>query len=91
MSFARSTGLEVRVVSCHCLSMSCSLPRAAEVVRQNPGVRFMVDHCGLPYQRDDGTMKTWREGKTVHAKCWNAIKNSAVVPRQVCVLIIVFA
>ena len=23
----------------------------------------MVDHCGLPYERDKETMKLWREGK----------------------------
>lgn len=22
----------------------------------------MVDHCGLPYLRDDSTMKLWKEG-----------------------------
>ena len=37
--------------------------RAAEVTRQFPDVMFMVDHCGLPYERDSATMKVWREGK----------------------------
>lgn len=37
--------------------------RAAEVTRQFPGVMFMVNHCGLPYERDSNTMKLWRDGK----------------------------
>jgi predicted TIM-barrel fold metal-dependent hydrolase len=36
--------------------------RAAEVTRQFPGVKFMVNHCGLPYERDPDTMKIWRGG-----------------------------
>jgi predicted TIM-barrel fold metal-dependent hydrolase len=32
-----------------------------------PGVMFMVNHCGLPYERDTQTMKIWREGsRTTH-------------------------
>ena len=38
------------------------MQRSADVVRQFPGVMFMVDHCGLPYERDDETMKLWRDG-----------------------------
>ena len=36
--------------------------RAAEAVRSVPNVKIMVDHCGLPYERDDATMRVWREG-----------------------------
>jgi len=38
--------------------------RAAEAVRSVPNVRIMVDHCGLPYERDETTMRVWREGLT---------------------------
>ena len=37
-------------------------PRAAEAARSVPNVKIMVDHCGLPYERDDATMRVWREG-----------------------------
>ena len=30
-----------------------------------PGVMFMVNHCGLPYERDTQTMKIWREGSRI--------------------------
>ena len=33
------------------------------MVGQFPKVWFMVDHCGLPYDRDEATMKLWREGE----------------------------
>ena len=36
--------------------------RAAEAVRSVPNVKIMVDHCGLPYERDDATMRVWKEG-----------------------------
>ena len=39
------------------------LSRAAAVARQFPRVMFMVDHCGLPYERDAVTMKLWRSGE----------------------------
>eukprot|EP00731_Ephydatia_muelleri_P033619 Em0034g1a len=35
---------------------------AVEAVRQNPGVQFILNHCGLPYERDEHTMRVWREG-----------------------------
>ena len=41
-------------------SISC---RAADVVKQYPNAMVMVDHCGLPYVRDEPTMKLWREGR----------------------------
>ena len=37
--------------------------RSAEVIRQYPNVMIMVDHCGIPYERDEANMKLWREGK----------------------------
>ena len=38
------------------------MKRSAEVAKTFPGVMFMVDHCGLPYERDEAKMKEWREG-----------------------------
>ncbi len=38
------------------------LCRAAEVVRDHPGVMVMVDHCGTPYEKDPESMRVWREG-----------------------------
>ena len=38
------------------------MQRSADVVRQFPGVQFMVEHCGMPYDRDEETMKVWRQG-----------------------------
>lgn len=40
------------------------MKRSAEVAKKFPGVMFMVDHCGLPYERDEVKMKEWREGLT---------------------------
>ena len=37
--------------------------RAAEVTRQFPSVKFMLNHCGLwPLMNDEASMKLWREG-----------------------------
>ena len=36
--------------------------RAAEVVKQYPNVMVMVDHCGLPYEKDEASTKLWKEG-----------------------------
>ena len=30
----------------------------------------MVDHCGLPYERDEATMKLWREGEWQPLDLW---------------------
>ena len=38
------------------------LKRSAVVTKRFPGIMFMVDHCGLPYERDDDTMAERREG-----------------------------
>ena len=32
------------------------------MVKNHPGVRVMVDHCGIPYERDADSMTVWREG-----------------------------
>ena len=36
--------------------------RAAEVVKQYPNVMVMLEHCGLPYEKDEPSMKLWKEG-----------------------------
>ncbi len=38
------------------------LKRSAVVTKRFPGIMFMVDHCGIPYERDDDTMAERREG-----------------------------
>jgi predicted TIM-barrel fold metal-dependent hydrolase len=48
--------------------LPAQMQRAAEVTRMFPGVMFMVNHCGLPYERDTQTMKIWREGLTELAR-----------------------
>lgn len=46
---------------------ACACPvtpyRAAEVVTQFPKLMFMLEHCGLPMQRDQAAMKLWKEGR----------------------------
>ena len=37
--------------------------RASEVARTNPSVNFVVDHCGIPFERDEAKMRQWREGE----------------------------
>lgn len=37
--------------------------RASEVARANPTVDFVVDHCGIPFERDERNMRLWREGQ----------------------------
>ena len=38
------------------------MKRSAQVATKYPNVMFMVDHCGLPYERDQAKMTEWREG-----------------------------
>jgi predicted TIM-barrel fold metal-dependent hydrolase len=42
------------------------MKRAAEVVSKYPKVWFMVDHCGIPYEKDDVSMTIWREGTIIY-------------------------
>lgn len=44
--------------------LPAQMHRAAEVARQFPNVKFMMQHCCLPYVRDEDSMKLWREGLT---------------------------
>lgn len=39
--------------------------RASEVARTNSSVNFVVDHCGIPFERDEASMRQWREGQWV--------------------------
>lgn len=56
---------------CHWSGKGSSLPhthstcRSAEVIRQYPNVMVMVNHCGIPYERDEANMKLWREGEVL--------------------------
>ena len=42
------------------------LPRqmatAYEVVKKFPNMQFILDHCGLPYEKEDEAKKLWKEG-----------------------------
>ena len=42
--------------------LPAQMKRAADVVSKFPNIWFMVDHCGIPYERDEKSMITWREG-----------------------------
>lgn len=51
--------------------------RAAEVVKQYPNIVVMVNHCGLPYEKDEANMKLWKEGMTMFVlerKCVHNIR-----------------
>lgn len=47
--------------------------RGAEVAKKYPNITFIVDHCGLPYERDDAAMATWKEGLAALASCPNTV------------------
>ncbi|XP_064404857.1 uncharacterized protein y4mH-like isoform X1 [Halichondria panicea] len=47
------------------------MKRAAAVVRDHPRVMVMVNHCGVPYERDPESMRVWREGLQELSKCSN--------------------
>ena len=47
--------------------------RASEVARTNPSVNFVVDHCGIPFERDEAKMRQWREGMAQLASCPNVV------------------
>ena len=36
--------------------------RAVDVVRQYPKVSFILDHLGLPFERDSDSLAKWKEG-----------------------------
>ncbi len=42
------------------------------MVRDHPGVRVMVDHCGFPIQTDDpAAIKLWKEGTLQNYCYWH--------------------
>ncbi len=46
---------------------------AAALAARNPGTTFCVDHCGLPYQRDDAYFAMWHDGIRELATAPNAV------------------
>ena len=38
------------------------MKRSVGVVKRFPGIMFMLDHCGIPYERDEEKMAERREG-----------------------------
>ncbi len=36
------------------------------MVRDHPGVRVMVDHCGFPIHTDPASMRHWKEGECMN-------------------------
>ena len=67
--------------------MPCALSfRAVEAVRQNPGVQFILNHCGLPYERDEHTMRVWREGEPLVGIIWNARRKDVTIRIKHCVV-----
>lgn len=53
------------------------MSRAREVARGNSSVNFVVDHCGIPFERDEASMRQWREGQWVH--CYRRGRQSMFV------------
>ena len=44
----------------HCLPRQ--MAAAYEVVKKFPNLQFILDHCGLPYEKDDVSKKLWKQG-----------------------------
>ena len=45
--------------------------RAYDVIKANPTVPVVVDHCGVMFERDEATMKLWRDGMAMFASLPN--------------------
>lgn len=43
--------------------VSYQMERASQVIRMNPNIQFIVDHNGLPVDRDEEGVRLWKEGK----------------------------
>ena len=57
------------------------MQRSADLIRKFPHVPVMVEHCGVPYERDESSMKVWRQGMTELSTCPNTYcKISGVFP-----------
>ncbi|XP_065839080.1 uncharacterized protein y4mH-like [Oscarella lobularis] len=38
------------------------MERASRVIGNHPNIQFIIDHNGLPYDKDEETVKAWQEG-----------------------------
>ena len=45
--------------------------RAYDVIKGHPAVPVVVDHCGVLFERDEATMKLWRDGMAMFASLPN--------------------
>ena len=50
----------------HCLPRQ--MTAAYEVVKKFPNLQFILDHCGLPYEKDEANKKLWTQGISVTTK-----------------------
>ena len=39
------------------------MERASRVIGNHPNIQFIIDHNGLPYDKDEETVKAWQEGR----------------------------
>lgn len=53
----------------HCLPRQ--MTAAYEVVKKFPNLQFILDHCGLPYEKDEASKKLWTQGMTQLGSCDN--------------------
>lgn len=44
----------------HCLPRQ--MATAYEVVRKYNNLQFILNHCGLPYEKDEASKKLWKQG-----------------------------
>ena len=56
------------------------LKRAADVVKHFPKVMFMINHCGIPYDKDSETTKIWNDGSNIHIVSGVTITHSLSPP-----------
>ncbi|KAI6658981.1 hypothetical protein LOD99_14657 [Oopsacas minuta] len=62
------------------------LPRqylqAYDVIKANPTINVVINHCGVMYERDEATMKLWRDGLAMLASlpnCFMKLSGLAMV------------
>ena len=46
--------------------------RAYDVIKVNPNISVVINHCGSMFERDEATMKLWREGLSMLASLPNS-------------------
>ena len=51
----------------HCLPRQ--MATAYEVVKKFPNLQFILDHCGLPYEKDNASKKLWKQGIVLLVWC----------------------